>query len=198
MYRTRTFSGEPCTVTNDFKQEKLLDTFIERRRQELSKLDSNILFPSLGGRAVISQPFPGTELSIASAWSVINGGWKMFECSMHEDVQVSLSLSCFKHGNIDVAYLPVHFPRDYEVFIKALRETIGTFVEFIPPAYEPKWVPHIPVAKGVGLVEKIKRLAIDKKFYNQKMFTLVLPENKPQLVRKTLVGGIKVWEEISF
>ena len=188
-----------CTVTNDFKKEPVLDDFIGRCQLAIQhELDPNVSFPSLSGRDVISQPFYGAESAIISAWSVINGGWKMFECSTHQNVNVSLTLSCFKHGEVDVLYLPVHFPKDYEVFIKVLRETIGKFGNFIPPAYGPKWFPHIPIAKGYGLEEKLKHLPKDKKLHGQKTFNLVLPENKPQLIRKVVIDGKKNWEEISF
>ncbi len=188
----------PCTITNDFKFEPALDEYIGRRQLALQEMDPNISFPSLGGRDVISQPFYENKDVIVAAWSAIKVGWRMFECSMHETVDVSLSLSCFKHGEVDVLYLPVHFPRDYEVFIKVLRETIGKFGEFIPPAYGPKWVPHIPVAKGYGLEEKLKHLPKDRKLSGQEFFTLFLPENKPQLVRKVVVDGRKEWKEIHF
>lgn len=185
-----------CIITSDFEGDVVLTRFVEHLQNEVQLLDPDATLPRLSGRVTIVRPFYENKIIRPIALASIKTGWRILEKLTHHDAEVSQELSFFKKGELDVAYLAVRLPDHYLLFIKALREVIAEFGEFVPPAYTPKWEPHIPIAKGFGLEAKVRNLPENSLFKNKKNISFVISDKKPKLESRG--KNSEKWEEIVF
>lgn len=179
-----------CIITSDFEGDPPLTKYVSLLQSEIKLFVPEYSPPRLSGRVTIVRPFYENEIVVSVALASIKTGWRILEQLTHHDAEVIQTLSFFKKGETDVAYLAVRLPDHYLLLIKALREVIGGVGEFVPPAYTPKWEPHIPIAKGIGLAEKLRNLP--KK--PPKPLTFVVSNNKPKLEARG--PNDQKWEEI--
>jgi hypothetical protein len=184
-----------CVITTDFEGEPSLVKFVERKQSTIKLFTPSASFPRLSGRVTLVRPFYENERIIPIALSSIHSGWKILKGIEQHYATVDVRLRFFQKGEIDVAYLSVKFPGHYVQLVTVLWEVIEKFGEFVPPAYA-KWETHIPIAKGVGLIQTLKDIPPDTEYANGKYISFVVSDKKPKLECRQ--EGWERWEEVKF